>query len=128
MGGGAPSPSSRRAVRRPGARRRAPTWVTVEPGPQLEAELAAATAARDDAMFAHNKALSARTAPRERVHALKVELEQARFAAEPGAPLADLDAAEAIAAARAETEAARASVEQARSEAEAGAFGGDDCA
>ena len=93
--------------------------VTVETDPRLEAELVAATAARDDAMFARDEALSARTALEERVHALEVELEQARFAAEPGAPLADVDAAEAIGAARAETEAARASVEQARSEAEA---------
>lgn len=93
--------------------------VTVEADPRLEAELAAATAARDEAMFARDDALSARAALEERVHALEVELEQARFAAEPGAPLADVDAAEAIAAARAETEAARASVEQARSEAEA---------
>ena len=93
--------------------------VAVEPDPRLEAELAAATAARDDAIFARDEALSARTGLEERVHALEVELEHARFAAEPGAPLADVDAAEAIAAARAETEAARASVEQARSEAEA---------
>jgi PAS domain-containing protein len=93
--------------------------VAVEPDPRLEAELAAATAARDDAIFARDEALSARTGLEERVHALEVELEHARFAAEPGAPLADVDAAEAIAAARAETEAARASVEQVRSEAEA---------
>ena len=93
--------------------------VAVEADPRLETELAAATAARDEAMFARDDALSARAALEERVHALEVELEQARFAAEPGAPLADVDAAEAIAAARAETEAARASVEQARSEAEA---------
>ena len=93
--------------------------VASEADPRLEAELVAATAARDDAIFARDEALSARTALEERVHALEVELEQARFAAEPGAPLADVDAAEAIAAARAETEAARASVEQARSEAEA---------
>ena len=93
--------------------------ITVEPDPRLEAELAAATAARDDAMFARDEALSARAALEERVHTLEVQLEQARFAAEPGSPPADVDAAEAIAAARAETEAARASVEQARSEAEA---------
>lgn len=96
-----------------------PHGVAVEADPRLEAELAAATAACDDAIFARDEALSARTALEERVHALEVELERARFAAEPGAPLADVDAAEAIAAARAETEAARASVEQARSEAEA---------
>jgi PAS domain-containing protein len=93
--------------------------VAVEADPRLEAELAAATAARDEAMSSRDQAVSARTALEERVQALEIELEQARFAAEPGAPLADVDVAEAIAAARAETEAARASVEQARSEAEA---------
>ncbi|HET7050909.1 MAG TPA: PAS domain-containing protein [Solirubrobacteraceae bacterium] len=86
--------------------------VTVESDSRLEAELAAATAARDEA-------LSARVALEERLHALEVQLEQARFAAELGAPPADVGVAEAIAAARAETEAARAGVEQARAEAEA---------
>jgi len=93
--------------------------VTVEADPRLEAELAAATAARDEAMSSRDEALSARAALEERVQALEVQLEQARFAAEPGALPADVDAAEAVAAARAETEAARASAEQARSEAEA---------
>jgi PAS domain-containing protein len=93
--------------------------VTVEADPRLEAELAAATTARDEAMSVRDEAVSARAALEERVHALEVQLEQARFAAEPGAPPADVDAAEAIAAARAGTEEARASVEQARSEAEA---------
>jgi PAS domain-containing protein len=100
--------------------------VMVEADPRLEAELAAAKAAcdeamssRDEAMSSRDEALSARAALEERVHTLEVQLEQARFAAEPGSPPTDGDAAEAIAAARAETEAARASVEQARSEAEA---------
>ena len=93
--------------------------VAVEADPRLEAELAAATAARDEAMSSRDEALSARAALEERLHTLEVQLEQARFGAEPGSPPADVDAAEAIAAARAETEAARASVEQARSEAEA---------
>jgi PAS domain-containing protein len=93
--------------------------VVVEPDPRLEAELAAATAARDEAMSARDEALSARAEMENRVHALEVALEQARFAAEPGASPVDVDAAEAIAAARAEAEAARAGVEQARAEADA---------
>ena len=93
--------------------------VVVEPDPRLEAELAAASAARDEAISARDEALSARVAMEERVHALEVQLEQARFAAEPGAAPVDVDAAEAIAAARAEAEAARAGVEQARAEADA---------
>jgi len=93
--------------------------VAVQPDPRLEAELAVATAARDEAMSVRDDALSARAAMEERVHALEVQLEQARFAAEPGAAPVDVDAAEAIAAARAEAEAARAGVEQARAEAEA---------
>jgi PAS domain-containing protein len=93
--------------------------VTIEANPRLEAELADAIAARDEAMSARDEALSARAAMEERVHALEVQLEHARFAAEPGAAPVDLDAAEAIAAARAEAEAARAGVEQARAEADA---------
>ena len=93
--------------------------VAVEADPRLEAELAAATAARDEAMSARDEALSARAALEERVHALEVQLERARFAAEPGAAPVDVDAAEAIAVARAEAEEARAGVEQARAEAEA---------
>jgi PAS domain-containing protein len=100
--------------------------VQPEPHPQWEAELAAATAARDEAMSAcdeamsaRDEAMSARTALEERVRALEVQLEQARFAAEPGAAPVEIDAAEEIAAARAEAEAARAGVEQARAEADA---------
>jgi PAS domain-containing protein len=98
-----------------------------EPDPQLQAELAAATVARNEAMLARDaatsardEAISARAALEERVRSLEEQLEHARWAAEPGAePLVEGDAAEAIAAARAEAEAARAGVEQARGEAEA---------
>jgi PAS domain-containing protein len=104
----------------------APVFVAAQPDPQLQAELAAATVARDEAMSARDQAvsvrdeaISARAALEERVRSLEEQLEHARWAAEPGAEPGEGDAAEAIAAARAEAEAARAGVEQARGEAEA---------
>jgi PAS domain-containing protein len=93
--------------------------VATEPDPAWEAELAAVTSARDEAMSERDEALSARAALEERVQALELQLEHARFAGEPGTVPADVDAAEAIAAARAEAEAAQAGVEQARAEADA---------
>jgi PAS domain-containing protein len=97
-----------------------------EPDPAWEAELKAVTSARDEAisirdeaMSARDEAMSARAALEERVRSLELQLEQARFAAEPGSEPVVGDAAEAIAAARAEAEAARAGADQARAEADA---------
>jgi PAS domain-containing protein len=97
-----------------------------EPDPRLEAELAAVTAAheqavsaRDEAMSARDEAMSARAVLEERLRSLEEQLEQARWAAEPAIERFEGDAAEAIEAARADAEAARAGVEQARAEADA---------
>jgi PAS domain-containing protein len=93
--------------------------VAVAPDARLEAELAAVTAALDEAMAAREEAMSTRSALEERVRSLEEQLEEARWSAEPGTAVVEGDAAEAIAVARAEAEAARAGVERARSEADA---------
>ena len=85
----------------------------------LEAELAAVTAARDEAMSARDEAMSARAALEERVNALEEQLAQAPQVAELVSEPVYGDAAEAVAAARSEAEAARAGLDAANAEADA---------